>query len=310
MTTFSSLYNYFNANMGFFLFSVFLLSLMVGSFLNVVIYRLPIMLKREWKTECIGFLSDEIDNDSATNAILCSSESKPEEHEKFNLSIPRSRCPSCGHQITALENIPVISWLFLRGKCSACQSSISIRYPLVELSTALLSVLIAHTFAVQWFTLAALILTWSLIALSMIDFDTQLLPDNITLPLMWMGVLVSLLSFSHISLENSIIGLMAGYITLWSVYHLFKLITGKEGMGFGDFKLLAVLGAWLGWQALPLILLLSALVGSIIGLLLILLQGRDKNIPIPFGPYLASAGFISLIWGERITQSYLNLVFG
>lgn len=296
--------------MGFFLFSVFLLSLMVGSFLNVVIYRLPIMLKREWKTECIGFLSDEIDNDSSADAILSSTDSIAEEQEKFNLSIPRSRCPSCGHQITALENIPVISWLFLRGKCSACQSSISIRYPLVELSTALLSVLVAHTFGVQWFTLAAIILTWSLIALSMIDFDTQLLPDNITLPLMWMGVLVSLLSFSHISLENSIIGLMAGYGSLWSVYHLLKLITGKEGMGFGDFKLLAVLGAWLGWQALPLILLLSALVGSIIGLLLILLLGRDKNIPIPFGPYLASAGFISLIWGERITQSYLNLVFG
>ncbi len=308
MTTFSTLYNYFSSNPGFFLFSVFLLSLIVGSFLNVVIYRLPIMLKREWKTDCMGFLSDDIEKDLSVDALLNKTEAIKKDHETFNLSIPRSRCPSCGHQITVLENIPVISWLFLRGKCSACHSSISIRYPFVELSTALLSVLVAHTFGVQWFTLAALILTWSLISLSMIDFDTQLLPDNITLPLMWTGVLISLLSLSNISLENSIIGLMAGYGSLWSIYHLFKLITGKEGMGFGDFKLLAVLGAWLGWQALPLILLLSALVGSIIGVLLILLLGRDKNIPIPFGPYLASAGFISLLWGEAIKQFYFNLV--
>lgn len=285
---------------------------MVGSFLNVVIYRLPIMLKQEWQYDCTSFLS-ELSEQAAvpeeTEIQVSGRIEKNIEQQKFNLSVPRSRCPSCGHKITALENIPVFSWLFLKGHCSACHNKISMRYPFIELSTALLSVLVAHTYGVQWFTLAALILSWSMIALAMIDFDTQLLPDNITLPMMWLGVLISLFSISSISLENSIIGLMLGYLSLWSVYQLFKLITGKEGMGYGDFKLLALLGAWLGWQSLPLILLLSAVVGSIVGLSLILFLGRDKNIPIPFGPYLAAAGFISLIWGEPITQSYFSLVF-
>ena len=330
---------YFHSNPDFFLFSVFLLSLLVGSFLNVVIYRLPIMLKREWKSDCIDFLSEELKSDEPENPSLINKEFDNKEFDNneldnneldnneldnkkldykesvavnkneqaFNLSVPRSHCPSCGHKITALENIPIISWLFLRGKCSECGSGISIRYPIIELTTALLSALVAYTFGVQWFTLAALFLTWVLIALTMIDFDTQLLPDNITLPVMWLGLLVSLLHISNIPLESSVIGTIAGYLSLWSVYQLFKLVTGKEGMGYGDFKLLAVLGAWLGWQALPLILLLSALVGAIVGITLILFLGRDRNIPIPFGPYLASAGFISLLWGEQIKQAYFNL---
>jgi leader peptidase (prepilin peptidase)/N-methyltransferase len=289
---------YLQSNPLLFLSTVFLLSLMVGSFLNVVIYRLPIMLKREWKGDCVDFLKEEYNHESEIKA--------DESEETFNLSVPRSRCPSCGHKITALENIPVISWLFLRGKCSECGSRISIRYPIIELTTALLSVLVAYSFGAQWFTLAALFLTWALIALTMIDFDTQLLPDNITLPFLWLGILISLLQLSNVTLEASIIGAMAGYLSLWCVYQVFKLVTGKEGMGFGDFKLLAVLGAWLGWQALPMIILLSAFVGAIVGISLILILGRDKNIPIPFGPYLAAAGFISLLWGKPIQQAYFN----
>ncbi len=288
-------------NPEFFLAIVFLFSLLVGSFLNVVIHRIPIMMKREWKSDCVAFLAEEDDSEEHKSEAL------NEEQEVFNLSVPRSRCPSCGHKITALENIPVISWLFLRGKCSGCHSGISIRYPFIELTTAVLSTLVAYYFGVQWFTLAALILTWTLIALTMIDFDTQLLPDNMTLPLLWLGLLMSLLQISAIPLEASVIGAMAGYMALWSVYQLFKLATGKEGMGYGDFKLLAVLGAWLGWQALPLILLLSALVGALVGISLIVFKGRDRSIPIPFGPYLASAGFINLLWGDPIQQFYFKI---
>lgn len=291
---------YLSDNSIIFLIIVFFFSLLVGSFLNVVIYRLPIMLKREWKSDCIEFLSDELSTDLK--------EQKTDSESTFNLSVPRSRCPSCGHKISALENIPVISWLFLRGKCSACGSAISIRYPVIELTTALLSLLVASIYGVQWYTLAGIVLLWALIALSMIDFDTQLLPDNITLPFLWLGILLSLTGISPISLVDSVIGAMAGYLSLWTVYQLFKLVTGKEGMGFGDFKLLALLGAWLGWQALPMILLLSALVGSIVGISLILILDRDKNIPIPFGPYLASAGFISLLWGKDIQQAYFNFM--
>jgi len=291
-----------------FLSLVFLFSLMMGSFLNVVIHRLPIMLKSEWQHDCTEFLSELSSSTEKTGEKIEEKAEIVEKSEPFNLSVPRSRCPSCGHKISALENIPLISWLFLKGRCSDCHQAIPIRYPIIELSTALLSVLVAYTYGIQWFTLSALVLTWSMIALTVIDFDTQLLPDNITLPIMWLGVLMSLLSVSAISLSDSIIGIILGYCSLWSVYQLFKIITGKEGMGYGDFKLLALLGAWLGWQSLPLILLLSALVGSIIGISLILFSGRDKNIPIPFGPYLASAGFISLIWGDKITQSYLNMM--
>ncbi|HFB66079.1 MAG TPA: prepilin peptidase [Aeromonadales bacterium] len=295
------IYQYLISNSFFFLSTVFLFSLLVGSFLNVVICRLPIMLKREWKSDCLGFLAEELEDKE-----LQTKYSNTEDKTPFNLSVPRSRCPSCGHQISALENIPVISWLFLRGKCSQCGAAISIRYPLIELTTALLSVLVAWNFGVQWFSLAAIILTWALIVLTVIDFDTQLLPDNITLPFLWLGILLSLTGISPISLTDSVIGAIAGYMVLWTVYQLFKLVTGKEGMGFGDFKLLALLGAWLGWQALPMILLLSALVGSIVGISLILLLGRDKNIPIPFGPYLAAAGFIALLWGDQIKQAYFT----
>lgn len=299
-TSASIYFSYLNENTDIFLLSVFLLSLLVGSFLNVVIHRLPIILTNEWTSDCREFLSEQTKTEEGK-------EDKPV--EVFNIATPRSQCPNCQHKITAIENIPIISWLFLRGRCSSCHKKISIRYPLIELSTALFSILVAYTFGVQWFTLAALVLTWSMISLALIDFDTQLLPDNITLPIMWMGVLMSLLSISPISLEDSVIGLLLGYLSLWSIYHLFKIITGKEGMGYGDFKLLALLGAWLGWQSLPLILFLSAVVGSIVGISLILFLGRDKNIPIPFGPYLASAGFISLIWGQQIKQTYFALVF-
>lgn len=299
-TSASIYFSYLNENTDIFLLSVFLLSLLVGSFLNVVIHRLPIILTNEWTSDCREFLSEQTKTEEGK-------EDKPV--EVFNIATPRSQCPNCQHKITAIENIPIISWLFLRGRCSSCHKKISIRYPLIELSTALFSILVAYTFGVQWFTLAALVLTWSMISLALIDFDTQLLPDNITLPIMWMGVLMSLLSISPISLEDSLIGLLLGYLSLWSIYHLFKIITGKEGMGYGDFKLLALLGAWLGWQSLPLILFLSAVVGSIVGISLILFLGRDKNIPIPFGPYLASAGFISLIWGQQIKQTYFALVF-
>ncbi len=290
-------------NPDFFLFSVFLLSLLVGSFLNVVIYRLPIMLNRAWKTECIEFLNDNHNNDKNIQIKVADSAA-----EVFNLSVPRSRCPACAHPITVWENIPVISWLLLRGKCSACKSKISVRYPIIELLTAILSLIAAYTYGVQWFTLAAIILTWALIVLTMIDFDTQLLPDNITLPVLWLGIFISLIHISPTSLQSSVIGAIAGYLILWTVYQLFKLLTGKEGMGFGDFKLLALLGAWLGWQSLPLILLLSALTGAILGISLIIFRGRDKNIPIPFGPYLSAAGYISLIWGEQLQQAYLNMM--
>ncbi len=296
-----SIIQYLSDNPLIFFIIVFFFSLAVGSFLNVVIYRLPIMLKREWKSDCLGFLAEELEDKELQQKY-----SSAEDKTSFNLSIPRSRCPSCGHQISALENIPVISWLFLRGKCSQCGAAISIRYLLIELTTALLSVLVAYTFGVQWFTLAAIVLTWVLIALTVIDFDTQLLPDNITLPFLWLGILLSLTGISPISLTDSVIGAIAGYLVLWTVYQVFKLVTGKEGMGFGDFKLLALLGAWLGWQALPMILLLAALVGSIVGSSLIRLLGRDKNIPIPFGPYLAAAGFIALLWGDQIKQAYFT----
>ncbi len=296
-----SIIQYLSDNPLIFFIIVFFFSLAVGSLLNVVIYRLPIMLKREWKSDCLGFLAEELEDKELQQKY-----SSAEDKTSFNLSIPRSRCPSCGHQISALENIPVISWLFLRGKCSQCGAAISIRYLLIELTTALLSVLVAYTFGVQWFTLAAIVLTWVLIALTVIDFDTQLLPDNITLPFLWLGILLSLTGISPISLTDSVIAAIAGYLVLWTVYQVFKLVTGKEGMGFGDFKLLALLGAWLGWQALPMILLLSALVGSIVGSSLILLLGRDKNIPIPFGPYLAAAGFIALLWGDQIKQAYFT----
>lgn len=270
--------------------TVFLFGLLVGSFINVVAYRLPVMMDRDWRRQCLEYLHP--DEPAA-------------EEERFDLIAPRSRCPSCGHRITAVENVPVLSYLFLRGKCSACGTRISPRYPVVEFVTALLSAVVAWRLGWGWPLAAALIFTWALIALSLIDFDHKLLPDSITLPLLWLGLLLSL-GAVFTDMRSSIIGGAAGYLSLWSVYQLFRLLTGKEGMGFGDFKLLAAIGAWLGWQALPVTILLSSLVGAVIGIALILIRGRDRNIPIPFGPYIAAAGWLALLWGEDITQAYLR----
>lgn len=271
---------------------VFLFSLMVGSFLNVVIHRLPIMLEREWQAEYSDYFGGEV---AASPA------------EPYNLMVPRSRCPHCDHPIGALENIPLLSWLWLKGRCRQCKAPISARYPLVELLTALLSVAVAATLAPGWGTLAALLLTWVLVALTFIDLDKMLLPDQLTLPLLWGGLLFNLAG-GFVPLADAVIGAMAGYLVLWSLYWGFKLLTGKEGMGHGDFKLLAALGAWLGWQALPIVLLLSSLVGAIIGIGLILLRNHHQDKPIPFGPYLAIAGWIALLWGDNITRWYLDIV--
>jgi leader peptidase (prepilin peptidase)/N-methyltransferase len=271
---------------------VFLFSLMVGSFLNVVIHRLPIMLEREWQAEYSDYFGSEV----------AASPGEP-----YNLMVPRSRCPHCDHPIGALENIPLLSWLWLKGRCRQCKAPISARYPLVELLTALLSVAVAATLAPGWGTLAALLLTWVLVALTFIDLDKMLLPDQLTLPLLWGGLLFNLAG-GFVPLADAVIGAMAGYLVLWSLYWAFKLLTGKEGMGHGDFKLLAALGAWLGWQALPIVLLLSSLVGAIIGIGLILLRNHHQGKPIPFGPYLAIAGWIALLWGDNITRWYLDIV--
>ena len=273
----------------FLLVATGLLGLAVGSFLNVVIHRLPIMMEREWRAQCA-----EISADEATP-----------EAEPFNLATPRSRCPHCGHAITALENIPVLSYLWLRGKCSGCGARISARYPLIEAVTAALSIAVVWHFGFAWPALGGLFLTWALLALTMIDVDHQLLPDSITLPFLWIGLGLSLFGI-YTDSQTAIIGALAGYLSLWSVYWLFKKLTGKEGMGFGDFKLLALLGAWMGWQMLPVIILLSSAVGAVVGIGLILLRGRDKNIPIPFGPYLAAAGWLALLWGQDLTNAYLR----
>jgi len=279
---------------------LFVLGLTVGSFLNVVIYRYPIMLTSRWKQECQEFLAEQEKKDNAPE------NSESDKKQPFNLATPRSTCPHCEHQITAVENIPVLSWLILQAKCSNCKGEISARYPLVELFTGIISLIVGFYFGVSLLTLSLLFLCWSLIALSFIDFDTQLLPDDITLPLLWVGLLASLTGITFISIQDALIGAMAGYLSLWSVFHIFRILTGKEGMGYGDFKLFAVLGAWMGWQMLPLILFLSAIVGAIFGISLILILGRDKNIPIPFGPYLAAAGFVALIWGKQLTDIYLS----
>lgn len=262
--------------------------LVVGSFLNVVIYRLPVMMERGWRRDCDA---------------LAGKEAAPA--ERFDLVLPRSRCPHCGHQVTALDNIPVLSYLLLRGRCRACGAGIALRYPTVELLTGILTVVTALHFGPTWQGMFAALLTWALIALSFIDFDKQLLPDSITLPMLWLGLLLSLFGV-YTDSHASIVGAVAGYLSLWSIYHLFRLLTGKEGMGYGDFKLFALFGAWLGWQSLPLIILLSSAVGAVIGLSLIVFRGRDRNIPIPFGPYLAIAGWIALLWGEQLTAWYLR----
>ena len=277
---------------------IVVLGLLVGSFLNVVIYRLPVMLKKQWKADCIAFLEQEQSKPSVTVGIT---------HEPFNLVVPRSRCPHCGHLITALENIPVLSYLFLRGRCRECKTPISIRYPLTEILSATLAALVAWEFGVSLQASMALLLTWGLICLSFIDYDHQYLPDNITLPFLWLGLFLNLNGL-FVDLPSAVIGAIAGYLTLWLVYQVFKKLTGKEGMGYGDFKLLAMLGAWLGWQALPAIILLSTLVGSVIGISLILFKQHERSHPIPFGPYLAIAGWIALLWGNEINTTYLNWI--
>ena len=272
------------------------IGLLVGSFLNVVIYRLPVMMEREWGQQAREILGIETGTDA--NA------------EPFNIVTPRSRCPSCSTPVAAWHNIPVISWLLLRGRCASCSAPISIRYPLIELTTGLLSGLLVWKFGASIETGALLVLLWALISLTMIDIDHQLLPDSITLPLLWLGLLFSLFQHSDSRFPgpaDAVAGAIAGYMILWSVYQLFKLITGKEGMGYGDFKLLAALGAWLGWQMLPLIILLSALVGSVIGICMIVFRGRDRQLQIPFGPYLAGAGLLALFWGEGLIAAYLRL---
>jgi leader peptidase (prepilin peptidase)/N-methyltransferase len=270
--------------------TLFVFGSVVGSFLNVVIYRLPVMMQREWRHDCLEFLEQPGDNDT----------------EKFNLNVPRSRCGNCGHQITVLENIPIVSYLVLGGKCSSCKTSISAQYPLVELFTALVSVVVGWHLGVSLQALAALFLTWCLIAASGIDIGHKLLPDTITLPLLWLGILLSLFDV-FVDLETSIIGAMAGYMSLWSVFMLFKLITGKEGMGYGDFKLLAMLGAWLGWQPLLVVILTSSIVGATVGIAMIALKKTSRGTQIPFGPYLAAAGWITLLWGDRLLPFYLSL---
>jgi len=282
------------------LISAGILGLLVGSFLNVVIYRLPKIMERDWHAQCIEFLGSENVKDEAKKKFT---------PEKFNLVTPNSTCPSCSHKIKPWENVPVISYFFLRGKCSACKTKISPRYPIVEAVTAILSVVAIYVFGANLTGLACLIFTWCLIALTMIDFDTQLLPDTITLPLLWLGLIANAFGL-FTTLDSALWGAIGGYLSLFSVYWLFKLLTGKEGMGFGDFKLLGALGAWLGWQMLLQIILLSALAGAVIGVGMIVIRGRDKNIPIPFGPYLAIAGWIALMWGHDINQAYLAYAVG
>lgn len=272
---------------------VLLLGLVAGSFLNVVIHRLPLMMERDWRRQCRDL------DDAGPGATHETGE------DIFNLMIPRSRCPACGHTIGALENVPLLSYLFLRGRCRACGTPIPLRYPLVELLGGVLAVAVLWQYGATWAAAAAIVLSWSLLALTFIDLDTMLLPDQITLPLLWLGLLVNL-DGSFAPLADAVVGAVAGYGLLWLVYHGFRLITGKEGMGYGDFKLLAMLGAWLGWQVLPVIILLSSVVGALTGIALIVMGRRQRSQPLPFGPFLAAAGWIALMWGEDIMDAYLG----
>jgi len=281
----------------FYLTTVGLISLCVGSFLNVVIYRLPLMMQREWQSECRLLLEDEI-----TNKTTQASNSEP-----FNLVKPNSTCPKCKTAIKPWQNIPIISWIMLKGKCANCSNPISARYPIVEAITALLSLVIAYSFGATEHALLYIFVTWILVALTFIDIDHMLLPDQLTLPLVWLALIAAVMGIT-ISPGDAIVGAACGYLSLWSVFWLFKLLTGKEGMGYGDFKLLAVFGALLGWQSLLTIILLSSVVGAIIGIALLSIQDKDKATPIPFGPYLAIAGWITLLWGAQIQAAYFNLI--
>jgi len=277
---------------------VFAFCLVIGSFLNVVIHRLPIMMERDWREQAAELASTPTDTELPEG--------------RFDLVVPRSRCPSCGTMIKSWQNIPVVSYLFLGGKCAKCKKSISARYPLVELMTAVLAALCAWRFGVGLEAVMAIIMTLALVPIAMIDADTQLIPDSIVLPLMWVGLAMSIFApvagaeTLFIAPQDAIIGAMAGYLSLWSIYWLFKLVTGKEGMGYGDFKLLAALGAWLGWQQLPLIILMSAVVGAIVGIAMMVFRKHERSVPIPFGPYLAAAGWITMLWGDAIKTTYLD----
>ena len=266
------------------------LGLMVGSFLNVVIHRLPKMLEIGWQQQCAELRGED-----------------PAPFTPYNLMVPRSACPQCNHAISAWENIPVVSYLLLHGKCKGCGTAISPRYPIIEAVSGILCAYAAWHFGFGWTVAGALLLIWALLALTAIDFDTQLLPDDITLPLLWLGLLLNLMGV-FTDLYSAVVGAMVGYLALWSVYWLFKLATGKEGMGYGDFKLLAALGAWMGWQMLPLIIMLSSMVGAVVGITLIVATKHGRNVPIPFGPYLAGGGLIALFWGQTLTQVYLQLL--
>lgn len=268
-----------------------ILGLLIGSFLNVVIHRIPKMMQRE-----------------SDNYVASESGKELPHTDRYNLMLPRSACPHCGHQITAIENIPVLSYLFIGGKCTGCKAPISARYPIVELLTGILSGFMIWHFGSGIAGLASLVFVWLLVAMTFIDADTQLLPDDLTYPLLWCGLLVNL-NGTFTSLGSAVIGAMAGYLALWSIYWLFKLTTGKEGMGYGDFKLLAALGAWMGWTMLPVIILLSSLVGALVGIAMMVFANMSKNNPIPFGPYLAAAGLIALLWGKELSQQYLGLLF-
>jgi leader peptidase (prepilin peptidase)/N-methyltransferase len=285
----------------FFAGSVFVLGLLVGSFLNVVIYRLPIILEREWQAQAAELLNPEATPDTTAPGPA-----------KFTLSVPRSACPHCKAPIKAWQNVPLVSWLILKGRCANCRARISARYPLVELATGILSGMVAWHFGFGIAALCGLLVTWSCIALTGIDIDHQLLPDNITLPLMWAGLLAATAFGASgmtipVALSDAVIGAAAGYLSLWLVFHGFRLLTGKEGMGYGDFKLFAALGAWLGWKLLPMIILFSAATGALFGILMIALRGRDRAAPMPFGPYLAAAGWIAMMYGDTLLAGYLRI---
>jgi leader peptidase (prepilin peptidase) / N-methyltransferase len=286
----------------FFTGSVFILGLVVGSFLNVVIYRLPIMLDREWRVQAAELLQPAVAAAPAQRAP-----------ERFTLSTPRSVCPKCKAPIKPWQNVPVISWLVLRGRCASCKTKISFRYPVVELATGILSAWVAWHFGFGAAAGCALVVTWTFIALTGIDIDHQLLPDSMTLPLMWAGLLAAAVIGPTpgvalpVSATEAVVGATAGYVSLWLVFHAFRLVTGKEGMGYGDFKLFAALGAWLGWKLLPLVIILSAATGAVLGVLMIALRGRDRSAPIPFGPYLAAAGWIAMMYGDSLVNGYLRV---
>ena len=272
-----------------------ILGLLLGSFFNVVIYRLPKMMEANWRQECEYLLNDD-QPESATIP----------EPEKFNLAVPNSHCPSCNAPVKAWQNIPVISYVLLRGRCASCKVGISLRYPLIEVITALISLVPLFVFGITPYAFAIILFSWLLLILTVIDIDHQLLPDQLTLPLLWLGLLYNSV-FEHIPISDALWGAMAGYMILWSVFWLFKIITGKEGMGYGDFKLLAALGAWLGWQYLPLIILLSSVVGAVCGGIILAVRGKSTSTPMPFGPYLAGAGWIAVFWGDTIINSYLGM---